>query len=78
MSNSIVKAGMGDPMSSSTGARIDLGDPTFKAPGVLYPPNFGSRAGTSLFAGTSVGRVDTAIVINQRITGQVEDRVAPR
>jgi len=76
MGNSVVKAGTGDPMSSSTGGRIDLGDPTFKAPGVLYPPNFGSRAGTSLFAGTPVGRVDTAIAISQRITGQVKDRVA--
>ncbi len=77
MNNSIVKAGAGDPMSSSTGGRIDLGAPTFKAPGVLYPPNFGSRSGTSLFAGTPVGRVATAIAINQRVTGQVEDRVAP-
>ncbi len=61
-----------DAMSTSSGGSIDLGDPIFKTPGVIYPPNFTSQKGASLFAGNPVGRVDSGVAVTQRLTGARE------
>ena len=63
-------------VSGSTDESIELGDPIFKLPGFIYPPNFSSQAGASLFAGTPAGRFVTAVAINQHITGDIETNVA--
>lgn len=54
---------------------LELGDPTFTSPGYVPPPTAASSPHASLFATTPVGRIHTAIVISQQITGNAEDRV---
>jgi hypothetical protein len=63
---------------------LDLGDPIFSSPSYIPPPSSSDAHGSlpsassahgSLFASTPVGKIQTAVVITQRMTGDAEDRV---
>lgn len=54
---------------------LKFGDQILTSPGSSPPPAGGSQAGGSLFAGTPVGHIATAVAISQRLTGSTEDRV---
>jgi hypothetical protein len=54
---------------------LDLGKPILPAPGISPLPVAASQAHGSLFANTSVGRISTAVGINQRLTDNAEDHV---
>jgi hypothetical protein len=72
---------LGDPTTGAlrTGGSVDkpveLGDPVFTSPGSIPPPTTASSVRGSLFSGTPVGQIRTAVVITQKITGSVEDHV---
>lgn len=85
----LLSLGNGDAEAFKTGSTpdtsLELGDPVFTSPGVIPPPSASNARGSvptassthgSLFASTPIGKVQTAVVITQRITGGVEDRVA--
>lgn len=57
------------------GKDLDLGKPILSAPGPSALPVAASQPHGSLFANTSVGRISTAVGINQRLTGKAEDHV---
>jgi hypothetical protein len=63
---------------------LDLGDPIFSSASYIPPPSSSDAHGSlpsassahgSLFASTPVGKIQTAVVITQRMTGDAEDRV---
>jgi hypothetical protein len=72
---------LGDNLQGAVGTAdvnskpIGLGDPILTSPGFIYPPNVSSKTGVSLIGSSPVGRVTTALVVSQRITGLIEDRV---
>jgi hypothetical protein len=61
---------------SSPDQNLQVGDQVFNPPGYLSPPASAAPAQTSLFASTPIGRIRSAVVISQRITGGVENNVA--
>jgi hypothetical protein len=70
--------------SSTPEKSPELGDPVFSTPSYIPPPSASNSHGSlptaasahgSLFASTPIGKVQTAVVITQRMTGSAEDRV---
>jgi hypothetical protein len=84
----LLSLGNGAAEALKTGSTPDkspeLGDPVFTSPGYIPPPSASNTHGSlpsassthgSLFASTPIGKIQTAVVITQQITGSVEDRV---